>query len=142
MNHLLQFGWLPRRSIRNGAGAALVGALLLLLLVLFRTKSEVTAPPSLTASTPSPAGAADPSTLDHGAATLDPAAQAELERLSRSSHAELLAAARAKSGLSRLLAMNVLWARGEHAAVEELAKASGDRTLVAKAQALAGRSQR
>jgi len=71
---------------------------------------------------------------------LDPAAELEIERLSRLSRAELVAAAQRTSGFSRLLAMNVLWARGEHAAVEQVAAASGDRTLVAKARALANRA--
>lgn len=73
-------------------------------------------------------------------AALDPAAQGEIDRLSRLPHAELMAAAQAKSGFSRLLALNVLWARGETATVDQIARTSGDRVLVAKARALASRN--
>lgn len=71
-----------------------------------------------------------------GPGALDAAAELQIERLSRLSHEELVSVARRDSGFSRLLAMNVLWARGERATVEQVAAASGDPALVAKARAL------
>jgi len=130
-----------RRAAGVGLFAVLLGAAAAALLTRREAPSAPGQPPDVRPAephevsqhAPAASGLSEPKALD-------PAAQAEIDRLSLLPRAELVAAAQAASGFSRLLAMNVLWARGEHAAVDQLARASGDRTLVAKARALANRT--
>lgn len=141
MTNCSQMPLFNRRRARLGAYVA-AGSILCLSAVALRSGREQDHAPRAIADaapTPSDPGSA-PDAEPMAPRALDPAAELEIERLSRLSRAELVAAAQRTSGFSRLLAMNVLWARGEHAAVEQVAAASGDRTLVAKARALANRA--
>lgn len=97
---------LPRRALLIGTaliGALLVGALLL-------TSREDPPARGQPAAASWSSGAAPLATAQEVRTTLDPAAQAEVDRLSRLSHAELVVVAQAPSGFSRLLAMNILGA--------------------------------
>lgn len=120
-----------------------VGSVLCLSALALLGRHEDPQPTRAVAGAPAPRegrSEAPPSSGLAPTGALDAAAELQIERLSRLSREELVTVAQRPSGFSRLLAMNVLWARGERAAVEQVAAASGDPALVAKARAMANRT--
>lgn len=140
MHQSSQSPFASRRRGRKGVYVVVGSVLCLSALALLGRREEPQATRAL-ANAPAPREDQEPSGSELPARDeLDAAAELQIERLSRLSREELVTVARRPSGFSRLLAMNVLWARGEHATVEQVAAASGDPALVAKARALANRT--
>jgi hypothetical protein len=130
--------------VRRGVVAAGLAACLALPLGLALLGSD---PPGQGPSAPDPSAGLPPrasaSSAPNDARSLPPAARAERERIARLRklpREELIALVREGADPERLVAVNVLWARGEHETVISLTANSGSRVLAAKLEALRGRT--
>lgn len=82
---------------------------------------------------------ASPATVELSTSAL--AEREKVTRLSRGSTSELVGLLTGGDTSERLIAANVLWARGQSAEVEAVARESQDRVLKAKVEALRRRQQ-